>query len=145
MGDRLGGTLGLQRELRRLPYALGDRSAQDDGAGSLSYRWRPRKLGEIEVGARITGAPRRWREGFEEEFITEHYWGYAAQRDGGTVEYQVEHPPWEVWSADEARLTGPAGEFYGEDFAAALSGPPLSAFVATGSPIVVRKGRRLPD
>jgi hypothetical protein len=26
----------------------------------------------------------------EESFITEHYWGYARQRDGATVEYRVE-------------------------------------------------------
>ena len=37
--------------------------------------------------------------GSQSEFITEHYWGYCSQRDGGTVEYQVEHPPWRVATA----------------------------------------------
>ena len=44
---------------------------------------------------------RRWK--IREEFITEHYWGYTAQRNGGCTEYKVEHPRWNVWKARERR------------------------------------------
>ena len=78
-----------------------------------------------------------------EEFITEHYWGYAAQPDGGCVEYQVEHPSWRVWQAAEATLDCDAGQLYGAEFRAPLAARPASAFLADGSPVIVRAGRRL--
>src|SRR5258708_20138471 len=40
------------------------------------------------------------------EFITEHYWGYARQPDGSTLEYQVTHDPWRVWTATRAYFEG---------------------------------------
>ena len=40
----------------------------------------------------IRGPARALEAGSEAEFITEHYWGYTPQRDGGTVEYVVRHP-----------------------------------------------------
>ena len=80
---------------------------------------------------------------FIREFITEHFWGYVTQRDGGTVEYQVEHPRWLAWRATDARLVGAVGEYYGAPFADVMAEPSHSAFVATGSDIVVRKPRRI--
>jgi hypothetical protein len=81
--------------------------------------------------------------GSAEEFIFEHYWGYTALRDGGTAEYQVEHPAWRVWTAENPRLECAASVLYGSGFAEALGARPHSAFVAEGSPITVRGGARL--
>ncbi|HEV3207699.1 MAG TPA: DUF2071 domain-containing protein [Terriglobales bacterium] len=81
--------------------------------------------------------------GSEEQFITEHYWGYAAQRDGGCIEYQVAHPPWKVWSSQDARFEGDIKELYGKDLAAVLEKKPTSAFLAEGSEVTVYKGGRL--
>ena len=78
-----------------------------------------------------------------EEFITEQYWGYVRQRDGGCVEYQVEHPRWRVWTAVEAKFEGDATSLYGGDFATALRVAPASAFIAEGSVVTVFKGVRL--
>lgn len=110
--------------------------------GVAEYGWR---LGGRwnTLGARFSGEARPLAAGSEEEFITEHYWGYTRQRDGGTVEYRVEHPSWRVWPATEASLDADVAALYGPDFAAALAGPPTSAFVADGSPIVVRRARRI--
>ena len=80
----------------------------------------------------------------EAAFITEHYWGYAVQRDGSTLEYQVEHPRWRVAQATAVELVCDVGRLYGDGFAQALSREPASAFLADGSAIVVRRGRRLP-
>jgi uncharacterized protein YqjF (DUF2071 family) len=80
----------------------------------------------------------------EERFITEHYWGYARQRDGGTVEYRVEHPPWSVWRARQASLDADVERLYGARFVSLLRGPPASAFLADGSTVAVHAGRRLP-
>ena len=111
--------------------------------GMLEYSWRPRRMDPMTVKVNISGSPEAWVPGSMEEFITEHYWGYAAQRDGGTVEYRVEHPPWQLWHGRMAELSGPVAEFYGARIGEVLSQSPVSAFVATGSPVVVRQGRRL--
>ena len=82
-------------------------------------------------------------EGSEEQFITEHYWGYSAQSDGGCLEYEVRHPPWEVWRARHADFAGDAASLYGPEIARVLRNPPDSAFLAAGSPATVFSGRRI--
>ncbi len=111
--------------------------------GHATYEWRVgdrwNRMTASAAGDAVTPAP-----GDEAEFITEHYWGYAAQRDGSTKEYRVEHPQWRVWPATGAALDVSAVELYGAGFDAALSGTPSSAFIAEGSEVTVRKGVALP-
>ena len=95
------------------------------------------------MGATVEGPPAPLVEGSEEEFITEHYWGYTAQRDGGTIEYRVEHPRWSVWRATDPVFDADVAALYGAAFVPFLAAPPVSALVADGSPIVVRRGRRI--
>jgi uncharacterized protein len=109
---------------------------------SLSYSWREAE-GWNHLRATILGDAHETTEGSEEEFITEHYWGYAAQRDGGTVEYQVAHPRWRVWQARDAAFECDTARVYGSQFVEPLSAAPSSAFVAAGSTVAVRRGRRL--
>jgi len=106
------------------------------GGAERAYGWRA--SGEwAGLSARTVGPPRALQANSEEEFITEHYWGYTRQRDGGTVEYRVSHPRWDVWTATEARLDGNLAPIYGHAFARILAGQPRSAFVADGSPVTV--------
>ena len=107
-----------------------------DGATSREFAWR---AGDewTRLAAQTVGSPRPLEPGSEAEFITEHYWGYTRQRDGSTIEYRVDHPRWNVWNADDARLEGDVSAVYGDAFARALEGPPRSAFVADGSPVTV--------
>lgn len=123
------------------PYsAMPMRHRVEDGV--VEYSWRHRgRWDTLRVVAE--GEPSSPLPDFEEEFITEHYWGYTARRGGGCSEYGVEHPPWKVRRAKEAILDCDVGALYGKRFAEPLSGAPLSAFVAEGSPIVVRGGTRL--
>jgi uncharacterized protein YqjF (DUF2071 family) len=110
--------------------------------GSVAYQWR--RLGRWEgLSVELAGEPALAAEDSEEAFITEHYWGYSRQRDGLAVEYQVEHPRWRVWRADRSALHCDVGSLYGREFAEALSDPPTTAFVAEGSPVLVRRGRPL--
>jgi hypothetical protein len=82
-------------------------------------------------------------EGSLSQFITEHYWGYAAQPDGSSEEYEVQHPQWPVREAREVKVEGDQSYFYGADFGAVLKRPPDSAFLAQGSAVKVFKGIRL--
>ncbi len=113
-----------------------------DNVESVKYSWRfENKPSFIEL---VTcGTAGHFVEGSEEEFITQHYWGYSAQRDGGTVEYRVDHPAWRVWQAQSCRLECDVANLYGQQFVDALIGPPSSAFLAEGSDITVYKGRRI--
>lgn len=108
--------------------------------GSVCYSWRWAGTWN-EVSAQISGQPSPLAPGSQAEFITEHYWGYAAQRDGSTLEYRVEHPAWRVWQADQSQFTGDISTLYGSEFTGLQSSPATSAFVAEGSDIVVRRGR----
>ncbi len=77
------------------------------------------------------------------QFITEHYWGYAAQRHGGCLEYEVQHPRWNVREAKTAGFCGDATCYYGAEFARVLERPPDSAFLVEGSAVTVFKGTRI--
>lgn len=112
------------------------------GAPSVSYWWsRGGKHGELKLTAR--GEPEPLAEGSREEFIAEHYWGYAKQRDGSTLEYHVEHPRWRVWAAERAGLSCDVRSLYGARFVEPLSGPPAWAFLAEGSAVSVYASSRL--
>ena len=111
-------------------------------AGELEYSWRWRGQWH-HLGASVEGEPQEMATGSEEEFIFEHYWGYTRQRDGSTIEYEVQHPRWRVWNAERSFLTCDVRGLYGEEFAKALSAPPRSAFVAAGSEVAVRRAVRV--
>jgi hypothetical protein len=110
--------------------------------GLARYGWRlGRRWHQLEVTT--TGVPAVPAPDSEAAFVAEHYWGYTAQRDGGTKEYRVEHPTWRVWTAAGARFDCDVGAVYGAGFAESLSDSPRSAFLAEGSAVTVYRGRRL--
>lgn len=112
------------------------------GAQELSYSWRTAGAhSRLELG--FEGPPVERTPGTEEEFIAEHYWGYTRQRDGGTLEYAVEHPPWRVARASHARLDCDAARVYGDPYAEVLRGEPTSAFYAEGSAVRLYPGVRI--
>jgi uncharacterized protein YqjF (DUF2071 family) len=108
----------------------------------VEYGWQ---VSGAWSGMRVApvGAGTQALPGSEEEFITEHYWGYTRQRDGSTVEYQVEHPRWRVWRVEDVRLHGDMEAVYGRALAQVLASPPSSAFLADGSAVVVGRPVRL--
>lgn len=109
---------------------------------TVTYRWRDGSEWS-RVKASLHGAPYFPDDTSVEAFITEHYWGYSAQRDGSTMEYQVEHPRWKVWRASDLELECDVASLYGPEFVPFLAGTPSSCFVAVGSEVVVRRGVRL--
>ena len=112
------------------------------GEAEAAYAWK--HSGQwLEVSVRGEGAAAAPGPGSLEEFIAEHYWGYCAQRDGATIEYRVEHPPWRVWQAKDARLSPEAAAFYPPEFASTLGRTPDSAFLADGSAVTVYRPVRV--
>jgi len=119
-------------------------SAAAGETGRVRYEWLHRgRWAHLEM--ETEGAPARPSPDSEEEFISEHYWGCTAQRDGGCLEYQVAHLPWRVWAVRRASLDCDADRLYGAPFAHVLGAPPYSAFLAEGSPVAVFRGRQPAD
>jgi hypothetical protein len=121
--------------------------AHDFHSGSdgldVAYRWRTNdSSGEIKL--QTQGDPYVPSEGSLEQFITQQYWGYTSQRDGGTIEYRVTHPVWELWQAREVSLGCTNTEYlYGKELATVLRSQPHSALFAEGSEVAVMRGRKL--
>lgn len=109
---------------------------------SVEYSWRFNKcwnrMGIFTEGEGSPAVP-----GSEEEFVTSHSWGYAAQPDGSRREYQISHPAWRLWQAAETWLDIDAEKLYGKALADCLSSAPSSAFLADGSPVIVYQGEKL--
>jgi uncharacterized protein len=112
------------------------------GGMEVTYGWRFRGRWN-HLGGGVSGPPRYAAPGSQEEFITEHYWGYAAQGGNGCVEYRVEHPRWRVWPIERPALDCDVAGLYGERFAGPLAAAPTSAFLADGSTVTVFAGQRL--
>jgi uncharacterized protein YqjF (DUF2071 family) len=115
---------------------------QASAPSRVEYAWR-QPSGWSSLVVETSGPAQPIVDGSEAEFITEHYWGYTRQRDGGTVEYRVTHPRWRTWTVNRAALTGDFTELHGASFGAVLAAPPSSAFLADGSRIAVHMPRRL--
>lgn len=106
---------------------------------TVTYNWRFNKQWQhIQLAAH--GEPYYPSKGTEAEFITEHYWGYSKQRNGETFEYEVQHPPWRIWEGDHYKVEVDTENLYGPTFAPYLKKPPISAFLAEGSGVLVHKG-----
>lgn len=113
-----------------------------DEVRRVEYGWRFHdRENRLRLG--LVRGFRHLQAGEQAEFITEHYWGYTGRDDGTTREYGVEHPPWRVAEAAETGFDCDVAGLYGEEFATFLTGEPMSAFLAEGSPVVVREGRRI--
>ena len=78
-----------------------------------------------------------------EAFFVEHYWGYAAGRDGKTREYRVAHDPWRVAIADDIAWDCDLPATFNSPFDEYLAAPPTSAIFAAGSSVQVFHGRRI--
>jgi hypothetical protein len=110
--------------------------------GRVAYEWLGGRRWQ-HVAATAVGEPTVPTTGSEAAFVTEHYWGYTRQRDGGTVEYKVTHPAWRTWETTAPALDADLRWLYGPAFARALAEPPTSAFIADGSAVTVYRPRRL--
>lgn len=108
----------------------------------VEYGWRLRQQWHC-LRAVAHGKPQPIVPGSEEEFIAEHYWGYSRLRNGRTLEYQVEHPPWCIWAVNDFTFDCDVAALYGSHFAPSLCQQPSSVFLADGSAVVVRRGARI--
>jgi len=109
---------------------------------SVSYFWRSTGRKDF-LKVMVRGQAQPLVDGSLQEFIAEHYWGYAKQRDGSTMEYRVEHPRWRTWETRAAECHCNAANLYGENFRGLFEQPPTSTILADGSEVKVYQGVKL--
>jgi uncharacterized protein YqjF (DUF2071 family) len=102
----------------------------------IKYEWRFNKEWNfIEAVAEKKSSPAK--ENSEEEFITEHYWGYTKLTDNSTSVYEVVHPKWNIHKVVSSELFCDVKNMYGEKFTSYFK-KPVSVFVADGSVVEVK-------
>lgn len=111
--------------------------AQDGDNIHVSYNWHFLKEWSSISAVAKSKTQIIQPESFE-EFITEHYWGYAKINQQTTTEYQVDHPRWQLHPLQSYQFhCNFIRELYGNDFFDCLSQKPFSVFLANGSPVKV--------
>lgn len=108
---------------------------------TVQYSWKSDRCNSIKVEA--DSHPQLIKENSEEEFITEHYWGYTRINENNTSEYGVEHPKWEIYDVLDYNINVDFQKVYGQEFSFLNSVKPDSVMLAEGSEIIVRGGRIL--
>ncbi|QYK52252.1 MAG: DUF2071 domain-containing protein [Fimbriimonadaceae bacterium] len=136
----------VARTIYEEPYELVPLSHQTnlslETGGSVAYSWGNHP-NVVQIVGHVSGTAQQLEIGSQEEFITEHYWGYTKRRNDTTSEYQVLHPQWDIWKCDSASLSGETTPFYGPEFARILRKEPSSALVAVGSEVSVFSGKTI--
>lgn len=112
-----------------------------DSRQIVEYRWKKNVWNSISVDAQVEG--RLAEPGSEQEFITEHYWGYTRISHNRTWEYKVEHPSWKIHDVISHDIQIDFQATYGEPFSFLQDQRPTSVFLADGSPITVRRPSRI--
>lgn len=106
----------------------------------VDYHWKNRTWHNFSVIA--SSKAEEIQIGSEEEFITEHYWGYTKINANKTSEYGVEHPRWQVYPVKDYKINVDFGINYGNDFSFLNDAKLDSVFLAEGSEIRVLKGKK---
>lgn len=107
---------------------------------TADYRFKEKnRWNSFSVQADLS-QPFRAQQGSLEEFITEHYWGYANRNTTKTVEYAVEHPSWDLYPIVNQCIDIDFETAYGSAFAHLTHKQPDNALIAEGSEVLIRNG-----
>lgn len=112
-----------------------------DDSLMVEYGWKKDEWNSIRVTA--DKQPVDIVPDSEEEFITEHFWGYTKVNDTVTSEYEVAHPRWQIYPVRDYEIDVDFTKVYGSEFAFLKDVKPVSVYLAEGSDIVVKKGKKL--
>ncbi len=103
---------------------------------NISYHWKKKESwNKLSVTAEALPSP--LVSGSEEEFITEHFWGYSHISEEKTAEYHVVHPRWNIYKVNNYTIDCDFENVYGKEFSFLKLQEPASVFLAEGSAIEV--------
>jgi uncharacterized protein YqjF (DUF2071 family) len=108
----------------------------------VSYHWKYKnEWNDFSITA--INRPIATAENSEEQFITEHYWGYTQMNPRCTSEYGVEHPTWLMYPVANSLIKVSFDKLYGAEFQFLNEQRPDSVMLAEGSEICVRTMRKI--
>jgi hypothetical protein len=113
------------------------------GRRGLTYAWRDRDWHHFHV---VVDPPPRGElgPGSLETFVLQRCWGYTPQPDGSTLEYQVEHPCWRVWSVlDVDPVANWEPGMLPPELVSLMARPPAFALFAEGSAMRIHRPKRV--
>lgn len=108
---------------------------------TVKYAWKKEKWNLLKVVADQNAID--IKADSEEEFITEHFWGYTKVDDFMTSEYEVAHPRWQIYPVRDYEVNVDFKNVYGTDFSFLKDAKPVSVYLAEGSEIIVKQGSSL--
>jgi uncharacterized protein len=124
-------TVPMRHTIAKTPEAL-----------NVSYAWR--HIGTWHsLAVEADPTPQPIAPGSEEEFLTEHYWGYTKRTRGNTSEYGVLHPRWSIYPIRSSTIQADFATLYDPPFAPLNQQSPTSILLAEGSDVSVSTGTRL--
>lgn len=112
-----------------------------DNEHHIQYCWGYGMKSKIYVVADENLSP--IETGSEEEFITEHFWGYTKLSNSKTAQYEVKHPRWQVYPVKSYEINVDFEKVYGHHFNFLNNLKPDSVLLAEGSEIEVMKGKNI--
>ena len=68
-----------------------------------------------------------------ESFMSDHYLGYTKTGNNKTLEFEIQHSPWNIYHAQSFEMNFDAKKIYGEEFSEYFRQKPLSVFLMDGS------------
>lgn len=105
----------------------------------VEYSWKKRNQQWNVIRVNATPELKEIKEGSEEEFIFEHYFGYNQFTETSSIEYVVAHPRWQVYPVTSFSIECDIERLYGMEFVPFISGrQPQSVFLARGSVVTVK-------
>ena len=102
---------------------------------SIAYSWKLDRWNSFSLKA--DPVPMEIKANSEEEFITEHYWGYSSVDKNKTGEYEVAHTRWNIYPVETHNIDCDFKKLYGDDFDILNNRQPASVFLAEGSPVTI--------
>ena len=102
----------------------------------LGYQWKFKGIWN-KLEATVEKESSRMKPGSKQEFIAEHYWGYAKYSNSTTFEYAVQHPSWLVHTVKKYNIVCDFEKLYGKQFAFLNENKPDTVFMAQGSPVAI--------
>lgn len=127
-------------EAVRMDHKIDKNQAGLQTGGRIEYGWTKGK-DRYHLSALTEGQSSIPAASSLSHFIKEHFYGYVIQRDGSTLEYEVDHPSWTTLKVVESSLYCDVEKLYGAEFVAPLGKDPISAFACEGSEVSVMKPR----
>jgi uncharacterized protein YqjF (DUF2071 family) len=109
---------------------------------NLGYHWKFKGVwNKLEATTEKETSP--LIEGSKEQFIAEHYWGYAKYSEKTTFEYGVEHPSWLIHKVKSYKIECDFEKLYGKKFAFLNEIEADSVFMAKGSAVSILHKKNL--